>query len=137
METYKVKSRNVEYKVTVVDKATGGGTVTIEDRQFHVEFIGSEANPAISRPPVTPALGVIATPVAAVGDGTIVAPIPGVVVSIHVKVGDSVLVDQLVLTLEAMKMENEIASPISGIVKEIAVSEGSEPSTGQLLMTIA
>ena len=137
METYKVKSRNVEYKVTVVDKATGGGTVTIEDRQFHVEFIGSEANPATSRPPVTPALGAMATPVAAVGDGTIVAPIPGVVVSIHVKVGDSVLVDQLVLKLEAMKMENEIASPISGIVKEIAVSEGSEPSTGQLLMTIA
>ncbi len=137
METYKVKSRNVEYKVTVVDKATGGGTVTIEDRQFHVEFIGSEANPAISQPLVTPALGAIATPVAAVGDGTIVAPIPGVVVSIHVKVGDSVLVDQLVLKLEAMKMENEIASPISGIVKEIAVSEGSEPSTGQLLMTIA
>ena len=137
METYKVKSRNVEYKVTVVDKATGGGIVTIEDRQFHVEFIGSEANPAISQPHVTPALGAIATPVAAVGDGTIVAPIPGVVVSIHVKVGDSVLVDQLVLKLEAMKMENEIASPISGIVKEIAVSEGSEPSTGQLLMTIA
>ncbi len=137
METYKVKSRNVEYKVTVVDKATGGGTVTIEDRQFHVEFIGSEANPATSQPLVTPAFGAIATPVAAVGDGTIVAPIPGVVVSIHVKVGDSVLVDQLVLKLEAMKMENEIASPISGIVKEIAVSEGSEPSTGQLLMTIA
>ncbi len=137
METYKVKSRNVEYKVTVVDKATGGGTVTIEDRQFHVEFIGSEAYPATSRAPITPASGSIATPVAAVGDGTIVAPIPGVVVSIHVKVGDSVLVDQLVLKLEAMKMENEIAAPISGIVKEIAVSEGSEPSTGQLLMTIA
>ncbi len=136
METYKVKSRNVEYTVTVVDKATGGGTVTIEDREFHVEFTGSEANPATSQPPVTPAFGATATPVAAVGDGTIVAPIPGVVVSIHVKVGDSVLVDQLVLKLEAMKMENEIASPISGIVKEIAVSEGSEPSTGQLLMTI-
>ncbi len=133
METYKVKSRNVEYKVTVVDKATGGGTVTIEDRQFHVEFIGSDAN---SQAPITPAFGAMATPVATLGDGTIVAPIPGVVVSIHVKVGDSVLVDQLVLKLEAMKMENEIASPISGVVKEIAVSEGSEPSTGQLLMTI-
>ena len=136
METYKVKSRNVEYKVTVVDKATGGGTVTIEDRQFHVEFIGSDANPAKSQAPITPKFGAMATPVAALGDGTIVAPIPGVVVSIHVKVGDSVLVDQLVLKLEAMKMENEIASPISGVVKEIAVSEGSEPSTGQLLMTI-
>jgi biotin carboxyl carrier protein len=126
----------VEYTVTVVDKATGGGTVTIEDREFHVEFTGNEANPATSQPTATPVFGGMATPVAAVGDGTIVAPIPGVVVSIHVKVGDPVSVDQLVLKLEAMKMENEIASPISGIVKEIAVSEGSEPSTGQLLMTI-
>ncbi len=136
METYKVKSRDVEYTVTVVDEATGGGTVRIEGREFHVAFTGGEAHLATSQPPVTPAFGGIATPVAPVGDGSIVAPIPGVVVSIHVKVGDSVLVDQLVLKLEAMKMENEIASPISGIVKEIAVSEGSEPSTGQLLMTI-
>jgi pyruvate carboxylase subunit B len=69
-------------------------------------------------------------------DGTIVAPIPGKIVSIHVKVGDSVSIDQVVLTLEAMKMENDIASPVSGIVKEITVSEGSETSVDQLLMTI-
>jgi biotin carboxyl carrier protein len=51
-------------------------------------------------------------------------------------VGDSVSAKQVVLKLEAMKMENDIASPVSGIVKEIAVSEGSETSAGQLLMTI-
>jgi biotin carboxyl carrier protein len=51
-------------------------------------------------------------------------------------VGDRVLTDQVVLKLEAMKMENEIASLVSGTVKEIAVSEGSDASYGQLLMTI-
>ena len=136
METYKVKSQDVEYTVTVVDKATGGGTVTIEDREFHVEFTGGEANSARSQSPVTVAFGAMATPIAPVGDGFIVAPISGKIISIHVKVGDSVLIDQVVLKLEAMKMENEIASPVSGTVKEIAVSEGSEPSSGQLLMTI-
>ena len=136
MDTYKIKSRDAEYTVTVVDKATGGGTVTIDDREFHVEFIGGKAKRLTPRLPVNPAPGVASAPAAAVGDGSIVAPIPGVIVSIHVKVGDSVSVDQVVLKLEAMKMENEIASPVAGIVKEIAVSEGSEPSTGQLLMTI-
>lgn len=146
MATYKVKSQGVEYTVTVVDKVGGGGTVTIDGREFHVECTGGEASPAVSPPPVTSASGAIATapapsapaavPVASVGDGAIVAPIPGKIISIHVKVGDSVSAKQVVLKLEAMKMENDIASPVSGTVKEIAVSEGSETSAGQLLMTI-
>ncbi len=149
MATYKVKSQGVEYTVTVVDKATGGGTVTIDGREFHVEFAGGEANPTALPPSVTAVSGAItaapaptapnapaATLIASVGDGAIVAPIPGKIILIHVKVGDSVVAKQVVLKLEAMKMENDISSPVSGIVKEIAVSEGSETSVGQLLMTI-
>ncbi len=136
METYKVKSRAAEYTVTVVDKATGGGTVTIEDREFHVDFIGGKAKPATLRPSVATTSGVKATPLAPLEDGFIVAPIPGTIISIHVKVGDPVLADQVVLKLEAMKMENEIASPVSGTVKEIVVSKGSDAPFGQLLMTI-
>ena len=77
-----------------------------------------------------------ASAAAPIGDGKIVAPISGTIISIGVKVGDSVSVDQVVLTLEAMKMENDITATVSGTVKEIAVSEGSDTSTGQLLMTI-
>ena len=136
MATYKVKGRDVEYTVTVVDKATGGGTVTIEDREFHVDFTGGEAAPTTSPPSVAAASNAVATPIVPIEDGSIVAPIPGTIISIHVKVGDSVLADQVVLKLEAMKMENEITSPVSGTVKEIAVSEGSDAPFGQLLMTI-
>ena len=64
------------------------------------------------------------------------APIPGKVVAIHVKVGDRVSADQVVLKLEAMKMENDIVSAVSGTVTEIAVSEGTEAAGGQLLMLI-
>ena len=77
-----------------------------------------------------------ASAAAPIGDGKIVAPISGTIISIDVEVGDSVSVDQVVLTLEAMKMENDITATVSGTVKEIAVSEGSDTSTGQLLMTI-
>ncbi len=136
METYRVKSRDVEYTVTVVDKATGGGTVTIEDREFHVEFTGNKLKSEPSLSPDAAASSAIDTPIASSEDGSIVAPIPGTIISILVKVGDRVLTDQVVLKLEAMKMENEIASLVSGTVKEIAVSEGSDASYGQLLMTI-
>ena len=136
METYKVKSRDVEYAVTVVDKATGGGTVTVDDREFHVEFTGNELKSEPSLLPVVAASSAIDTPISSSEDGSIVAPIPGTIISILVKVGDRVSTDQVVLRLEAMKMENDIASLVSGTVKEISVSEGSDASYGQLLMTI-
>jgi biotin carboxyl carrier protein len=136
MEKYRVKSRDVEYTVTVVDKATGGGTVTVDDREFQVEFTGNELKSVPSPLPVVAASSAMDTPIASSEDGSIVAPIPGTIISILVKVGDRVSTDQVVLKLEAMKMENEIASLVSGTVKEISVSEGSDASYGQLLMTI-
>jgi biotin carboxyl carrier protein len=145
MATYSVKSNGKQYTVTVVDKATGGGRVTIDDREFDVEFTGGDASSvsprsleAVSSGPPTPSSAAAPVPVAAVpvGEGAIVAPIHGKIVAIHVKVGDRVSADQVVLMLEAMKMENEIASPVSGTVTEIAVSEGTEAAGGQLLMLI-
>ena len=49
---------------------------------------------------------------------------PGIVVSLKVKVGDSVSLGQSLCILEAMKMENEITASKAGVVKEIRVSEG-------------
>ena len=144
MATYKVKSQGKQYTVTVVDKAIGGGTVTIDDREFEVEFIGAEESSAptsveaVSVAASTPQAAATPRPAAAVpvSEGAVVAPIPGKIVAIHVKVGDTVSADQVVIKLEAMKMENDIATPISGTVKEIAVSEGTEAAGGQLLMLI-
>jgi len=77
-----------------------------------------------------------ASAAAPIGDGKIVAPISGTIISVDVKVGDAVSVDQVVLKLEAMKRENDITATVSGTVKEIAVSEGSDTATGQRMMTI-
>lgn len=139
MATYKVKSRGVEHTVTVIDKATGGGTVTIDDQQFDIEFIGGGVAPVAPATSVAPAPAAAPVPKAApspTGPGAIVAPIPGKVVAINVSVGDTVTANQVVLKLEAMKMENDIATPSGGTVKEIAVSEGAEAAAGQLLMVI-
>jgi biotin carboxyl carrier protein len=66
----------------------------------------------------------------------IIAPIPGMVSSISVKVGQAVKPDQPVLILEAMKMMNEIYSSSAGTVKEILVSEGSNVAVNQVMIII-
>lgn len=66
----------------------------------------------------------------------ILAPIPGTIVSIAVKAGQTVKAGQKVLILEALKMQNEIYSEVAGTVKEISVNEGSKVNVNQLLVTI-
>jgi biotin carboxyl carrier protein len=69
--------------------------------------------------------------------GEIVAPIPGRIMEIKVKVGDPVAKGQTVVTMEAMKMENNIASTMDGFVQMIRVQKDSEVATGEVIMIIA
>jgi biotin carboxyl carrier protein len=65
------------------------------------------------------------------------APLPGQVLSIKCQVGESVTVDSVLLTLEAMKMENEIMAPFSGVVKNIMVKEGQTVELGEVLVELS
>jgi glutaconyl-CoA/methylmalonyl-CoA decarboxylase subunit gamma len=69
--------------------------------------------------------------------GEIVAPIPGRIMDIKVKVGDPVAKGQTVATMEAMKMENNITSTMDGFVQMIRVQKDSEVATGEVIMIIA
>jgi len=68
--------------------------------------------------------------------GEIVAPIPGRIMDVKVKVGNPVVKGQTLATMEAMKMENNIASTMDGIVQEIRVQKDSEVATGEVIMII-
>lgn len=70
------------------------------------------------------------------GRKTIVAPIPGKVISIKTKQGKTIRIGETVLTLEAMKMENEISTTVDGVVKEIFVKEGQLVNLGDPLAVI-
>ena len=69
-------------------------------------------------------------------NGNVLAPMPGVITQVHVKIGDMVEADQSVVTLEAMKMENRISAGKEGQVLDIRVSVGHNVSSGDLLVVI-
>ena len=67
---------------------------------------------------------------------TVKAPMPGSILGVSVKVGDVVKVDQILVILEAMKMENEIVSPVEGKIVSIGVSKGDTVNAGDVLVQI-
>lgn len=69
--------------------------------------------------------------------GAITAPMQGMILSLKVKVGDKVEVDDVVATIEAMKMQNDIKAPHAGEVKAIHTHEGEVVNNGDVLMVVA
>ena len=64
------------------------------------------------------------------------APMPGMIIKVKKKIGDSVLQGDSLVILEAMKMENDIRTPVSGVVNKIFVKEGTPVEKGMLLISI-
>jgi len=74
---------------------------------------------------------------AAVGDGAILAPMPGKVTAVYVAAGDAVTKGQKLLTLEAMKMEHTLAAAFDGTVAELGAAPGAQVQVDALLVRIA
>ena len=72
----------------------------------------------------------------AVSDGAILSPMPGKVVSVSVKAGDTVTKGQTLLVLEAMKMEHALAAPFDGVVAELTAVAGGQVSEGVVLVRL-
>lgn len=70
------------------------------------------------------------------GGTTVEAPMPGVILDIKVNVGDEVQAGDVILILEAMKMENEITAPASGKVSAIHASKGNNVGSGDVLISL-
>ncbi len=79
-----------------------------------------------------------AKPAAAAPAGavTVAAPMPGKILSVNVKPGDKVEAGDVLLILEAMKMQNEIMAPEDGTVSEVRVNAGDTVSTGDVMVIL-
>ena len=69
--------------------------------------------------------------------GSLIAPMPGNVTKIAAVAGDPVTAGQLVLVIEAMKMEHQILAPTSGVLAELRVSQGTQVNAGDVLAIVA
>ena len=121
--------------------------ITLKGRTYEVEVERGEAMlideydavaPVPAAAPVAPAAPAPApAPAAAPAAGTNVdAPLPGNVLNVKVSVGQAVKAGDVLVIIEAMKMENEVAAPCDGVVKQIVANKGAVVATGDTLLVI-
>ena len=120
--------------------------INVNGNSYEVEV--EEVGGAPSAPVADPAAAPKAAPKAAAapapaaaaappaGATNVTAPMPGNIVSVKVKVGDSVNAGDVLCVLEAMKMENEIMAPQAGKVVAVSTSAGSAVATGDVLVSL-
>jgi biotin carboxyl carrier protein len=132
-----VTAGGVPYRVELpaaADRASGM-SVQVDYRQFVLEYEGRIGGGPAPRERKA-ASGTNGSAAAASVKGGVAAQIAGRVLGVRVKVGDTVAKGDVLLLLEAMKMENEIKAPTDGIVKDIPVKEGDRVSEGQVLVVV-
>jgi len=76
------------------------------------------------------------SPETVVGGGIVKAPLPGTIMKVNFHKFDSVQTGNVILILEAMKMENEMRAPVSGILQSLPVAEGATVLEGDILFEI-
>ncbi|KGK22744.1 oxaloacetate decarboxylase [Vibrio navarrensis] len=112
-------------------------SVRVDGQVFHVE-VGPEGQLTSVTPSVAPAPATPATPLPASADAEAVsAPLAGNIFKVHVQAGAPVEEGDILLILEAMKMETEIRAARSGIVQELNVKEGDSVTVGAPLLSLA
>lgn len=121
--------------------------VTVNGNSYEVEVeeikegVVQAVRPVVQRPSTPVAAPIPAAPkvkpsAPVAGESTVSAPMPGTILDIPVKEGDSVKAGQLCVILEAMKMENELPAPCDGVVKSVNVTKGASVNTAEVLVVI-
>ncbi|MBO7116314.1 MAG: biotin/lipoyl-binding protein [Prevotella sp.] len=159
MKTYQYKVQGVDYEVEIAEVEGKIARVNVNGIPFEIEMqkpINAAKHPALAATkktapaaeapvapvapvaaPVQPVAKPQATQAAPAGAGNPVkAPLPGTVNAINVKVGDTVSIGDVVIILEAMKMQNNIEAEYAGTVTSITVNPGDSVMEGTVLLTI-
>jgi len=142
MKEYKYKINGTNYTVAIGDIEDNIAKVEVNGTPYRVELdrakpvnVVKAPRPAAA-PRTTTGERVIAKAPTTSKGAAVKAPLPGVVLSINVKVGDTVKAADTVMVLEAMKMENAIHAGTDGKVASINVNSGDSVLEGATLLTL-
>ena len=133
----------MKYKVTLNDRVyevevEAGEAMLLDEYEAIAPAAPAAAAPAAAAPAAAAPAAPAAPAAASLAAGSVVkSPMPGNILKINVSAGQQVKEGEVLMILEAMKMENEIVSPKSGAVAQIAVSKGQVVETGTPLAVIA
>ena len=150
MKKYSLKINGNPYEVKIEDinESSTMARVTVNGTKYDVEIEGGKATgtkkPAVAPAPqatglsVTPKTPIASKPAAAPAatGAKVTCPLPGTIIAINVKEGDTVAAGQTLVVLEAMKMENNIDAERGGVVKQILVAAGATVMEGDVQIVI-
>ena len=128
MRKFLINVNGKSYDVAVEEVKDGSAPVMMAAPQPAAAPAPVAAAPAAAQKTVAPTANVAGTKVE--------APMPGTIMKVNVKVGDSVNEGDTVAVLEAMKMENDIPAPVSGKVVAVNVANGDSVDSGAALLVI-
>jgi len=132
-----------DYCIELSDLSVSPVEVSVNGNLYQVTIEPTESQPVLAQPvvtaaptPVVPAvMPAVGPPIAVAGsDRQVRSPMPGDIIGISVKPGDSVVVGQQLCSLEAMKMKSAIRSARDGVIASVEVTEGQAVSHGDVLI---
>jgi glutaconyl-CoA/methylmalonyl-CoA decarboxylase subunit gamma len=136
--TFKINANSYSVKIisqedNTIDLEVNGTSYSVKMK----EEIKTRKTPTLIRKPSTAAaVEPVKVNPSSASKTKITAPIPGVILSLNVKVGDTIKENDLLLVLEAMKMENSIVSEKSGVVTAVNVSVGQQVLQGEVMIEL-
>ncbi len=145
MKKFKFTINGNQYEVDILNIEENIAQLEINGTPYEVKLdreIKTTKTPKLMRSTVAPStdshpsVAKTSSPTAPKGGGNIKSPLPGVVLDVHVKEGDIVKIGQKLLTLEAMKMENNIESDKDGRVISIKAQRNDNVMEGDILIVI-
>ena len=130
---YKVTLNGRTYEVEV----EAGKAMLVDEYEAYAPAPAAPAAPAAAAPAAAPAPAAPAAPAVTAAGEPVNSPMPGTILRVEVAQGAAVKEGQLLVVLEAMKMENEILAPKDGTVAQVVVQKGSHVETGSPLIVLA
>ncbi len=146
MSTYRLRVGETEYEAEVRSITPEQANIVVNGTEYVIDLV------SIGRPTVEPSRPAVPSRAAAPAEtkmprssrpttagtaGSVRSPMPGLILRVEVKEGDAVGAGQILLVMEAMKMENTILAPHNGTVRKVFVAEGASVSEGDVLVEVA